>query len=78
MSKTSVASPSTVFAVQATALTLALVVALELAGAYALADSPRPLEAVATADGTTLYVPAARRVASVEIRLVAQSDTPAR
>jgi hypothetical protein len=78
MSKTSVASPSTVFAVQATALALALVVALELAGAYALAQSPHPLEPVATSDGATLYMPGAPRVARVEISVVAQADTPAR
>jgi len=78
MSRSSVAAPSTVVALQATTLALALVVALELAGAYALSQSPRPLEAVATGDGTTLYVPARPRVASVEISIVAQADTPAR
>ncbi len=78
MSRSSVAAPSTVFAAPATALALALVVALELAGAYAMAQSPRPLEAVATADGATLYVPAAPRAARVEISVVAQADTPTR
>ena len=78
MSRTSVAAPSTVFAVHAATLALALAVAVEIAGAYGLTQSPRPLEAVATADGATLYMPAARRVASVEISIVAQADTPAR
>lgn len=77
MSRTSVAAPSTVFAHAAT-LALALVVALELAGAFALASSPRPLEAIATGDGATLYAPAAPRAARVEISIVAQADTPAR
>ncbi len=78
MSRSSVAAPSTVFALHATTLALALVVVLELASAYALARSPHALEAVATADGTTLYVPAPPRVASVEISIVAQADAPVR
>jgi hypothetical protein len=78
MSRSSVAAPSTVFAPQATTLALALVVALELASAYALSRSSHPLEAVATSDGATLYAPAPPRVASVEISIVAQADTPAR
>jgi hypothetical protein len=78
MSRTSVAAPTTVFAMHAATLALAVVVALEIAGAYAMTQSPRPLEAVATAEGATLYMPALRRVASVEISIVAQADTPAR
>jgi len=78
MSRTSVAAPSTVLAAHAATLALALVVAFEIAGAYALAQNPRPLEAVASADGATLYMAAPRRVASVEISIVAQADTPAR
>jgi len=78
MSRSSVAAPSTVFALHATTLVLALVIVLELAGAFALASSPRPLEAVATADGATLYQPAPPRVASVAISIVAQADTPSR
>jgi hypothetical protein len=78
MSRSSVAAPSTVFGQQATTLALALVVALELASAYALSRSSHPLEAVATSDGATLYAPAPPRVASVEISIVAQADTPAR
>ncbi len=78
MSRSSVAAPSNVFAMQATTLALALVVALELGGAYALSQSPHALEAVATSDGATLYAPALPRVARVEISIVAQADTPAR
>lgn len=78
MPRTSVAAPSTVFALHATTLALALVVALEITCAVALAQSPRPLEAVASVDGTTLYAPAAPRAARVEISIVARADTPAR
>jgi len=78
MSRSSVAAPSTVFALNATTLALALVVALEIAGASALARSPHPLQAVATGDGMTLYEPATPRVASVQISIVAQADTPSR
>ena len=81
MSKTSVAAPSTLIGLPAMTLALALVVALELGGAYALSQGPRAAEPVASADGATLYAPAqprAARVASVEISIVAQADAPAR
>jgi hypothetical protein len=58
------------------ALALALVVALE-AGVYALSQGPSHPEAVAAADGSTVYAPAKPRVASVEISIVAQADMPA-
>jgi hypothetical protein len=76
MSKNHVAAPST----SISALALALVVALELTGVYALSKGPSQAEAVAVAaaDGATVYAPARPRVASVEISIVAQADTPAR
>ena len=78
MSKTSVAAPSTLIGVPVMTLALALVVALELGGGYALSQGPRVADAVAVADGATLYAPAQPRVASVEISIVAQADAPAR
>lgn len=78
MPRTSVAAPSTVFALHVAMLALAFVAALEMAGVVALAHDPRPLEAVATVDGTTLQAPVAPRAARVEISIVAQADTPAR
>ena len=74
MSKNHVAASST----SISALALALVVALELSGVYALSQGPSHPEAVASADGATIYAPAKPRVASVEISIVAQADTPAR
>ena len=73
MSKNHVAAPST----SISALALALVVALELSGVYALSQGPGASQAVASADGATIYAPAKPRVASVEISIVAQADTPA-
>ena len=78
MSKTSVAAPSTLIAAHATTLALAFAIALEVGGVYALSQSPVAPEAVATADGATLYAPAQPRAASVEISIVAQADMPAR
>jgi hypothetical protein len=78
MSKTSVAAPSTQIAARVATLALAFVVAIELGGVYALSQGPGMSEAVATADGATLYAPAKPRVASVEISIVAQADAPAR
>ncbi len=73
MSKNHVAAPST----SISALALALVVALELSGVYALSQGQGQPEAIAAADGATIYAPARPRVASVEISIVAQADAPA-
>ncbi len=73
MSKNHVAAPST----SISTLALALVVALELSGVYALSQGPGQPEVVASADGATIYAPARPRVASVEISIVAQADAPA-
>ncbi len=73
MSKNHVAASST----SISALALALVVALELSGVYALSQGPSASQAVASADGATIYAPAKPRVASVKISIVAQADTPA-
>ncbi|MFL6697376.1 MAG: hypothetical protein ACJ8GJ_09440 [Vitreoscilla sp.] len=81
MSKTSVAAPSTLIGLPVMTMALALVVALELGGGYALSQGPGAAEPVASADGATLYAaaqPRAARVASVEISIVAQADAPAR
>ena len=74
MSKTSVAAPSTQIAAPLTTLALALVVALELGGVYAL---PRGTDMAATDDSATISAPAQSRVASVEASIVAQADLPA-
>ncbi len=79
MSKTSVAAPSTQFAARAVTLALALAVAVEMGGVYALSQGPAPAIAVATDDAATTIVQAApRHAASVEINIVAQADLPAR
>ena len=73
MSKNHVAASST----SISALALALAVALELSGVYALSQGSSQPEAVASADGATIYAPAKPRVARVEISIVAQADAPA-
>jgi hypothetical protein len=79
MSKNHVAAPSTRIASSVATLALALVVALEMGGVYALSQGPSASVAVATDDGAAAaYAPAKPRVASVEISIVAQADTPAR
>ena len=78
MSKTSVAASSTSIVTHATTLALALVVALEASGVYALSQGPVSLEAVAADEGAALQAPAQRHAASVEISIVAQADMPAR
>ena len=55
-------------------LTLAAVVALELC---AMAQGHSRQGTVAAADGSTIYPPMLQ-AASVEVRIVAQADTPAR
>ena len=55
-------------------LMLAAVVALELC---VMAQGHGPLGTVAAADGSTIYPPMLQ-AASVEVRIVAQADTPAR
>jgi hypothetical protein len=81
MSKTSVAAKSNPVSIGAgmATLALALVVALEAGGMYALSQSASPPEAVAAADGTTMYAqaPARPRVGSVEITVIAQAEAPA-
>ena len=66
-----------------TSLLLAAVVALEVFGVRMLSPSDAAASAVvASFDGTSIEAPAAParplRAASVEIRIVAQADTPAR
>ena len=63
-------------------LLLAAAIALEVAGVRALAPASTDVEAVvASIDGTAVDAPAAPvhrpRVARVEVRVVAQADTPA-
>ena len=82
MSKTSVAAKSNPVAIGAgmTALALALVVALEAGGVYALSQTAAQPEAVATVDGNAVVAqaPVRQRVPVVEVSVVAQADTPAR
>ena len=77
MSKNHVAAPSTQISSRVVALGLFLVVALEMGGGYALSQGPSASAVVATDDGAA-YAPAKPRVASVEISIIAQADTPAR
>ena len=83
MSKTSVAAKSNPVSIGAgmVTLALALVVALEAGGVYALSQDPSPPEAVAAADGSAIYAqpqaPVHVRVPVVEVSVVAQADVPA-
>ena len=82
MSKTSVAAksknPVSIGAGMVT-LALALVVAVEAGGVYLLSQDPSPPEAVAAVDGSAIYAqaPVHKRVATVEVSVVAQADIPA-
>ena len=79
MSKNHVAAPSTQISSRVVALGLFLVVALEMGGVYALSQGPSASAVVATDDGAAATVASAKpRVASVEISIIAQADTPAR
>ena len=78
MSKNHVAASSTQIAPRVVTLGLFLVVALEMGGVYALSHGPAGAAVVASGDGATITTPAQPRVASVEISIVAQADTPAR
>ncbi len=83
MSKTSVAAKSTnpvSIGAGMAPLALALVVALEAGGVYALSRSVSAPEPVAAADGSAVYpqAPAHVRVPVVEVSVVAQADMPAR
>jgi hypothetical protein len=78
MSTTYVAVKPMSISARAALLALALVVGLEAAGVYALSQGPSQPTIVAAADGATIYAPARLRAASVEIRIVAQADVPAR
>ena len=81
MSKTSVAAKSNPVSIGAgmVTLALALVVAIEAGGVYALSQDPNPPEAVAAADGSAVYAQAHvhKRVPVVEVSVVAQADVPA-
>ena len=81
MSKTSVAAKSNPVSIGAgmVTLALALVVAVEAGGVYALSQDPSPPEAVAAADGSAVYAlaPMHKRVPVVEVSIVAQADVPA-
>lgn len=81
MSKTSVAAKSNPVSIGAgmVTLALALVVAVEAGGVYALSQDPSPPEAVAAADGSAVYAqaPVHKRVPVVEVSIVAQADIPA-
>ncbi len=77
MSKTSVAAQPLSIGARASTLALALVVGLEVAGVYGLSVGPATSEAVAAADGATVYAPVRRKVPHVEINIVAQADIPA-
>ena len=82
MSKTSVAAKSNPVSIGAgmATLALALVVALEAGSVYALSQTAAQPEAVAAADGSTVYAqaPVRQRVPVVEVSVVAQADAPAR
>ncbi len=78
MSKNHVAAPSTQISSRVVALGLFLVVALEMGGVYALSQGPSASAVVATDDGAATVASAKPRVASVEISIIAQADTPAR
>jgi hypothetical protein len=78
MSKNHVAAPSTQIASRAVTLGLFLVVALEMGGVYALSQGPGASAVVAADDSAATVAPAKPRVASVEISIIAQADTPAR
>jgi hypothetical protein len=79
MSKTSVAAaPSTQFAARAVTLALALAVAVEASGLYALSQGPAGSQVIASDDAVNLAAAAPRHAASVEISIVAQADMPAR
>ena len=76
-------SSSTPALFSATSLLLAAVVALEVAGVRALAPAEAaPASAVASIDGVAMEAPATAvrmlRAASVEVRVLAQADQPAR
>ena len=77
MSKNHVAAPFMQISSRVVALGLFLVVALEMGGVYALSQGPAASAVVATEDGAAAGAPAKPRVASVEISIVAQADTPA-
>ena len=75
-------APSTPALLSSATLLLAAVVAFELAGLRALDPADAAPSFVAAIDGTTVDAPAAPvrllRAASVEVRILAQADLPAR
>ena len=75
-------APSTPALLSSTTLLLAAVVAFEVTGLRALDPADAAPSFVAAIDGTAVDAPAAPvrqlRAASVEVRIVAQSDLPAR
>ena len=75
-------SPSTPALFSSTSLLLAAAVALEVIGVRALAPNATVPAPIAAIDGAAIEAPAAPvrhlRAASVEVRVLAQADLPAR
>jgi hypothetical protein len=72
-------SSSTPALFSATSLLLAAAVALEVVGVRALAPDAAATSVVASIDGAAIEAPARHlRAASVEVRVLAQADLPAR
>ena len=77
--KTAAASRSNASLLRPSTLLLAAVITLEVVGVRALPQGRSDLESVASVDGAAVSAPfAMKHAGSVEVRIVAQADVPAR